>query len=699
MMLKDRAENTVTTIPLAQVVKPSGAWDGNDGKWSSFTINVGDDGEKGEGQNFRVLISTSLPLIVLPQASSTCNAECAQARGVEPFDSKQSQGFQSNSSLGWNELGGFSIPVDKKWWPTNNTAGIYGTDNVGLGTSVKNAVVFAEQSVVEYQKMDFYMGTFGLAAGPIDGGGGPIAPFLTNFKRTNSTSTVAYGYTAGAYYRNDSKGYLGNLILGGYDETRLTRQNGKSITMPSQSNPDLIVGVQSIIYHGQDGSFQSFTADESGFSAIIDSTLPYIMLPEKICDQFASAFDLDFDNKTSLYTVSTTARAKNLKAKPYVTIKVGSGVTLETDAVTITLPYDAFDLQIGSPFYSTSTNYFPIKKAPAGVFVLGRTFLQEAYIIVDYERANFTVAQAAFPTPSAASIVTIFPEDYVAPNLPLSSTAPSSGKKDGVAPGAVAGIVVGIVVVFLLLGLGAFFFWKRRRNAKKLEDKQGEVVEIDSGTYAATETKDRRISELDTETGKPMNGYYTGHDDDNKITMPFPPISEMESPPAELYSPPPESVCLSTVAPASNNNNNTTTTTTGDYFTKPRRRGATRESSASNTPGTPGGPGPIHELPGDDGQFQVGGLHFDRVESPTPGSPRQHSRSPSNTSLATNIDEVMAGQRSGATRDAPERRPSHARGASDTTVNSDTTAVSQPSPEELESWAMGGTEPRRPLSE
>jgi hypothetical protein len=53
----------------------------------------------------------------------------------------------------------------------------------------------------------------------------------------------------------------------------------------------------------------------------------------------------------------------------------------------------------------------------------------------------------------------------------------------------------------------------------------------------------------------------------------------------------------------------------------------------------------------------------------------------------------------GPTRPGMERRPSHARGASDTTIQSDTTAVSQPTPEEIENWAMGVGEPRRPLSE
>jgi hypothetical protein len=46
-----------------------------------------------------------------------------------------------------------------------------------------------------------------------------------------------------------------------------------------------------------------------------------------------------------------------------------------------------------------------------------------------------------------------------------------------------------------------------------------------------------------------------------------------------------------------------------------------------------------------------------------------------------------------------ERRPSHTRGLSDTTIASDSTAVSQPTPDELESWARSGNDaPNRPAS-
>jgi hypothetical protein len=257
--------------------------------------------------------------------------------------------------------------------------------------------------------------------------------------------------------------------------------------------------------------------------------------------------------------------------------------------------------------------------------------------------------------------------------------------------GAVAGIVVGIVLVFIIAGLAAFCFWKKRKNANKDVGERGETSEIDTA-LADSEIKRRRISELTgsdilTSPKSPLQDYWSS---DHKSV---PPISEMspDSPPAELYSPPPES--------ASDRESR-------DYFTAGKAR---RHNSGHNTPGTPA----IAELPGDDGQFYTPKTELEAI-SPIQG-PLKSRGGPSDTSLTTNIDERLADSKKsdeqsrainaqesanfGEAQPDPasiERRPSHTRGLSETTVQSDTTAVSQPTPEEEERWAR---EPRRPLSE
>jgi hypothetical protein len=527
------------------------------------------------------------------------------------------------------------------------------------------------------------------------------------------------------------KGVTGNLVLGGYDSSRVKLAQGASIDMPNEKNNTLVVGVQSILYRPDpnvEPNTFSFTNETGGFLATIDSTLPYLWLPDEICDHFAERFGLEYDDENEIYTVNSTAHRDNTRENATISFRIGKGPETSDPFTSIVLPYNAFYYTIDEPAVENSTQYFPIKKSPNGVYVLGRTFLQEAYIIVDYERANFTVAPAVYTeNTNSGSLVPIYNTTYSPPAI-SPTPIPTGGGGGGLSPGAVAGIVVGVVVVFLLAGLAFFFRWKKHRKAKQ-EPYSAKVEDIDT-MVAGGEVKHRRVSELDSEPPsspkQSINGVYGR---DGKDLMPFPAISEMESPPAELYSPPP----LSSTHSDGNSS--------ADYFLaggKVRRRGATRESSGNNTPGLHGVPAPLAELPGDDGQFQVGGVHFEPI--PSPKLLPAQAKGPSDTSLHSKIDEVIkrsdkspSGRQSTSrtrsrSRDKPaetsatghaepqpepqpeepqteaeeplERRPSHTRGLSDTTVQSDTTAVSLPTPEELEQWAMGGEEgPRRPLSE
>ncbi|KAJ4299707.1 hypothetical protein N0V90_004953 [Kalmusia sp. IMI 367209] len=741
----DSVNNTTPLPPAPKTVAPSGSFDGNDGDWSTFLINVGDSDGTGGGQNFKVLISTSSPIVLVPAQADWCDEDCAKDRGVQVYKGEQNLGFQTTSSS-WSQAGIYDLPVPDGWLnKTDKPRGTWGTDNVGLGPSSKDSWILPGTYVAESRYKELYMGYFGLAAGPVSPGAGKdsVNPFLTTFASSGQIPSISYGYTAGASYNengadditeNSGNGAVGNLVLGGYDDTRVNMKKGVSIGMPSIQNNSLVVGVPSIIYNPDPyvdaGSF-SFTSETKGFSAIIDSTLPYLWLPDKVCDHFAEKFNLQYDEDSNFYTVNSSAAQNNKQQNATVSFKIASSSIDSSNFADIRLPYSAFDLTFTEPPNGNGTKYFPLKKSSDGSFVLGRAFLQEAYLVVDYERVNFTVAPAiapALPMPDP-KLVPIYNKTYVPPGP---TPIPTSGGGGGLSGGAIAGIVVGIVVAFLGAAVGFFLWWKKRRAAQNAPPNYKEATEIDTSA-AGNEVKHRRVSELDSEPPgfpKPTapGGFY-GDRGDRKDLSPFPPISEMDSPPAELYSPP-------AVASTPHSEGHGL-----DYFTtggKLGRRGATRESSANNTPGTPPPFTPIAELPGDDGRFPVGGMRFDPIPSPkaspTLKSSALHNRGPSEAgSSRNNIDEVMKRPSAepspsrpekteavtqsdasedkklekegnteveGETGEALERRPSHTRGLSDTTVQSDTTVVSQPTPEELERWALAEDEqPGRPLSE
>ncbi|KAF2008408.1 acid protease [Aaosphaeria arxii CBS 175.79] len=736
-MYSKRAEET-QPIPLPKpIVWPSsGKWDGNDGKWSSFTLNVGATQEDlNGGHNFRVLPFTYSSLTLLPSQQSWCNTDCAAARGVEPFKSKQPLGFVPDPAT-WNEKGQSELPLPS-WWTgsqfnnTGNPNGTYGFGTVGLGPSSPDSPMIGDVWVVQFNSRDFFMGSFGLGIDAVKQGGVSSVSFLRTLLMNSGGLGTAYGYSAGASYKHNDRGVPGHLVLGGYDRARFIDQTANISFTPSAGSI-LLVGVQSIIYR-PDPDVQvrssSFTADTLTFNAAIDSTLPYLTLPEEICDRFEEEFQLDYDEDEKFYKISDSAHRYNLNQNATVTFQIGQSKDNSDRSAKIALPYAAFVMNASEPLFENSTRYFPLKRSIDGKNVLGRTFLQEAYLIVDYERATFTVAPAAWPDPAPSStIVTILSTSYTNTSVP----APSP-KNNGLAPGAIAGIVVGILAALGLIAVGVFLWWRRRRAQKPSEETLEKTSDFDT-TQAGDQVKARRVSELDSEPpNSPRPSFVpTYYDPHNKDHVPFPAITEMESPPAELYSPPPPDSAAGT--PGSER---------ADYFivgNKVRRRGATRESSGNNTPGTPG-VGMIAELPGDDGKFMVDGQHFDEMASPTsspiiPALPT-HNRGQSDSTLQNNIDGVLAGSKDQqdpvdpsvtTTRDTSpgvspvplahrralrdrdgspgispepglERRPSHTRGLSDSTVQSDSTGISGPTPQEREAWEKEKDDgPRRPLS-
>jgi hypothetical protein len=165
--------------------------------------------------------------------------------------------------------------------------------------------------------------------------------------------------------------------------------------MPGQANSSLVVGVQSITItpapSGGVGVY-SATSSSSGFYAVVDSTLPYLWLPRAVCDVFETLFMLAYDADTGYYLVNATVLEHNRKQNGTISIQIGADVQTSVNSVSIELPYDAFDLGGVPPAWPNSTRYFPIRRAVDGVNIIGRTFLQESMLIVDYERRNFTIA-------------------------------------------------------------------------------------------------------------------------------------------------------------------------------------------------------------------------------------------------------------------------------------------------------------------
>lgn len=190
----------------------------------------------------------------------------------------------------------------------------------------------------------------------------------------------------------------------------------------------------------------------------LDFTLPYLWLPGSVCDHIATVFKLQYDNSTELYLVSDDTHAELMTQDPVFTFAFGESLSVK-DTVSIKLPYAAFDLQASWPIYNSTKNYFPIRRASnATQLTLGRAFMQEAYMIVDFERGNFSLHQAAFPPSNAQRIVSIPGKD-----------SDPFHKESKLSKGSIAGIVTGSVISVALLVVLATLLVRRRTHRPRAE--------------------------------------------------------------------------------------------------------------------------------------------------------------------------------------------------------------------------------------
>lgn len=201
----------------------------------------------------------------------------------------------------------------------------------------------------------------------------------------------------------------------------------------------------------------------------IDSSTPYLWLPEPICLQFEKALGLSYDNKLQLYTFGNESSRHetlvNWNLTFHFLVADSSG---SSKSVTLSLPYAAFDLELNYPYpglnateASPPTNYFPLRKASnATQYTIGRSFLQETYLIVDYERNNFSISQATFSQDALQdfNLVDITRPKNSTFTGPEVSQTPTLTKSD------IAGVAVGVAVAFVLLIIIAYLGFRLKHD-------------------------------------------------------------------------------------------------------------------------------------------------------------------------------------------------------------------------------------------
>ena len=379
--------------------------------------------------------------------------------------------FYSNESLTFEEYGFYELGSD----PELGTSqfGYYGLDTVALDDKVAEP----EQIVAIINTTDSLLGQLGLGVQQTRlNGSQNVLPFLSSLVQNETAiPSHSYGYTAGASYR--LKGVPASLALGGIDANRFTA-NDLSFTLGSEYAP--VVAINSIsVSSGADELPLNWNSNpirlmdgSQAESYTIDTSTPFLWLPEAVCDNFAQILNLTYDDTLQLYFFEGSSspevlRSWDLSFKFSIGDLPGSATNIE-----LSLPYDAFNLQLSYPFPSLDgdfsappVNYFPLRKAASNTqLIIGRMFLQETYLTVDYERNSFSLSQAVF-TEEAVNNVALYaitrPDEGV-------FAGPNSGET-GLSTGAKAGIGVGVGIGIVIIALIIWFASSRRRKASKSE--------------------------------------------------------------------------------------------------------------------------------------------------------------------------------------------------------------------------------------
>jgi hypothetical protein len=267
---------------------------------------------------------------------------------------------------------------------------------------------------------------------------------LSSLKNASKIPSLTWGYTAGMVNHNPP--IFGSLTLGGYDTSRFTR-NSLSFPMGQDISRDLLVAIQDVTCTTTNTSLLS-----SPIYAYIDSLVSHIWLPLAACQAFETAFNLTWNDTAELYLVDDVVHSQLLKQNPTVTFKIGLNTSGES--VSIDMPYGSFDLNASAPLVTNSSRYFPLRRAQNdSTYTLGRAFLQNAYVIANYEYYNFSVSQALYPDTTVQQNIISIP-----------GKGGLSNGSAGLSTGAIVGIAIGGAFVIILAILAVCWFCLRKKQ-------------------------------------------------------------------------------------------------------------------------------------------------------------------------------------------------------------------------------------------
>ncbi|KAK8010520.1 eukaryotic aspartyl protease [Apiospora arundinis] len=461
---------------------------GIDGNWSSIGLLVGEP-----AQQVDVTVNTALSELWVVE-SSGCDSTnvCKTARGNV---------FDVGASKSWGALGQYKLGPDIL---AGN--GDYAMETIVVyDSTTKLQTPLQKQIVAGINDTQYFTGFFGLGITPGKFQDAvALSPLASLVEKAGVVPSHSYGYTAGAYYGGES-GTPISITLGGYDKNRFV-PHATNFNLNTEREPEVLVrGINAQVTNLDkapskwSSTSRTLLAFNESVKAVIDTTTPYLWLPTPVCEHFAEALGLKWNETFGLYMYSNNGNFDSfLRPDLSFTFTLSSSDNLDNfghpldvpGAVNITISANAFAQTLRFPFQNlfsygdAAIPYFPLKRHDnASQAIIGRSFMQETYMITNYEASTFSLHKALFPqNPRQNTSIVTINSDSTSP-YPGPASQPGS-QKEGLGIPQIVGIAVGAFLVGIASLVTLLCLRRRRRNQMR-----SSVSEVDDwkGSDTASE--------------------------------------------------------------------------------------------------------------------------------------------------------------------------------------------------------------------
>ncbi|KAL8415085.1 hypothetical protein RB594_006063 [Gaeumannomyces avenae] len=218
----------------------------------------------------------------------------------------------------------------------------------------------------------------------------------------------------------------GSLFFGGYDRNRVVGPTSSQPYMLNTLPIDLVdigigvaTGLSPFGFDSKKGLLaegNSTMAGMPGLQVEVDPKEPYMYLPQSTCEAVAKLLPVRFAPNLGLYLWQTDDPAyKRIVFSPaYLSFSFRANNT-GSQTLVIKVPFRLLSLTLTQPIVGSPTQYFPCSGPRVLGPRLGRTFLQAAFVAVNWGenyRGSRILAQAPGPNiPGAADPTSIKPLD------------------------------------------------------------------------------------------------------------------------------------------------------------------------------------------------------------------------------------------------------------------------------------------------